>query len=250
MELDEILIITDPKHLDLYKNLLGDGKKWNLSITYETQSEPRGLAEALIIGEKFINGDSFALILGDNFIFSKGLYTVLSKAKQIHHRSNDAIIFTNPVNNPQSFGIAEYDKSGKLVRLIEKPVKTNSNQAIIGLYIYPNHAVKIAKSISPSDRGEIEITSVNQKLLEDNQLKSISLGRGTAWLDTGTFDDLLEASSFVKIMYKRQGLNIGCIEEVLLNTGRISLSELKGLIDEMPLNNEYSNYLLKVISQN
>lgn len=219
----EILIISTARDILVFQELLGNGKELGLSISYEVQESPKGLAEAFIIGEKFIDNDSVALILGDNLFYGHGFTGMLEKAV---NNKTGATIFGYYVKNPKDFGVVEFDNEGKVVSLEEKPKNPKSNYAIPGIYFYDNSVIEKAKAVIPSERGELEITSINEMYLKENNLNVISLGRGMAWLDTGTFDGLLEASNFVKTIQTRQGIMIACLEEIAYNKGWIDDKQL------------------------
>lgn len=238
----DILIISTERDLPFYKELLGDGSDLGLSFTYEVQEKPRGIAEAFIIGEDFIENDSVSLILGDNLFYGQGFSPLL---KEVARVDDGAYIFAYYVNNPQAFGIVELDENRNIVSIEEKPKNPKSNYAIPGLYFYDNNVVEIAKSIEPSKRGELEITDVNRVYYENNKLKVKILGRGFTWLDTGTHDLLLEASNFVRTIQKRQGLYIACIEEIAFRNGYIDRQQLEKLAKPY-LNNDYGEYLLRL----
>lgn len=238
----DILIISTERDLPFYKELLGDGSDLGLSFTYEVQEKPRGIAEAFIIGEDFIENDSVSLILGDNLFYGQGFSPLL---KEVARVDDGAYIFAYYVNNPQAFGIVELDENREIVSIEEKPKNPKSNYAIPGLYFYDNNVVEIVKSIEPSKRGELEITDVNRVYYENNKLKVKILGRGFTWLDTGTHDLLLEASNFVRTIQKRQGLYIACIEEIAFRNGYIDRQQLEKLAKPY-LNNDYGEYLLNL----
>jgi glucose-1-phosphate thymidylyltransferase len=238
----EILIISTPGHIDLYKKVLGDGSKVGLKIFYKIQTEPRGLPDAFIIGEEFIAGDKVALILGDNVFFGQGFTPVLKEASSL---KNGAVIFGYYVNNPEEFGIVEINKNGQVISLEEKPSKPKSNYAVTGLYFCDESVVEKAKYLKPSLRGELEIIDLLKEYQKKGNLQLILLGRGFAWLDTGTFDGLLEASNFVGTIQKRQGLYIACIEEIALMKGYITHQDVEKIADTMP-NTDYGDYLKKI----
>lgn len=238
----EILLISTPRDIIVYKELLGDGSDLGLNIDYAIQEEPRGLGEAFIIGEHFIKEDKVALVLGDNIFYGRGFGTVLEMAATLEE---GARIFGYYVSNPTAFGVAEFDTSGKVVSLEEKPKLPKSNYAIPGLYFYDHNVVQIAKSIRPSNRGELEITAINKAYLREGKLQIELLGRGMAWLDTGTYEGLIEASNFVQTIQKRQGLYVACIEEIAYRKGFISKERLVELAESM-LQIEYGQYLLRV----
>ena len=242
-DIREILIISTPRDLPIFKELLGDGSQLGLKLEYKVQEHPNGLAEAFIIGEEFIGNDNVALILGDNIFYATGLSKLLEEASKLE---NGAVIFGYPVKDPRAYGVVEFDKDGKAISLEEKPEEPKSNYAIPGLYFYDNTVIEKAKNIKPSARGEIEITTVNERYLEEGKLKVINLGRGTAWLDTGTHDALLEAANFVEAIQKRQGFYIACIEEIAYKKGWITEEMLKELAKPM-MKVEYGKYLIELI---
>ena len=243
--INDILIITTPEDQNNFKRLLNDGSQFGVNLNYAIQPSPEGLAQAFIIGEKFIGKDSVCLALGDNIFYGQGLTAILTKAVS---QQNGATIITYQVKNPERFGIVEFDSQNKAISIEEKPKKPKSNYAVTGLYFYDNDVVQIAKSIKPSDRGELEITSINQVYLQRGNLKIESLGRGFAWLDTGTFENLLDASHFVETVEKRQGYKIACLEEIAFNQGWISrdkLNEISNMLDK----NSYGNYLKSLLKE-
>tara|TARA_B100000029_G_scaffold486477_1_gene540881 strand:- start:2045 stop:2917 length:873 start_codon:yes stop_codon:yes gene_type:complete len=242
----EILIISTPKDIDDYKNLLGSGEKYGLYLSYKIQPYPNGLAEAFILGENFIKNDDVCLILGDNIFYGKGLPKLLKETVNKVKNGKDSIIFGYNVSNAQRYGVIEFNKNYKILSIEEKPDKPKSNFAVIGLYFYKNDVISISKKIQPSDRGELEITSVNNQLLNQNKLNVQLLGRGFAWLDTGTHDSLLEASNFIKTIESRQGLKISCIEEIAFKYGYIDQNVLKNHAKNY--NNEYGNYLMGLLN--
>lgn len=244
----EILIISTPYDLPGFKRLLGDGSDFGVTFEYAEQPSPDGLAQAFIIGEKFIGNDSACLVLGDNIFYGQGFTHMLKEAVQTVEKEKKATVFGYWVNDPKRYGVAEFDKKGNVLSLEEKPQKPKSNYAVVGLYFYPNKVVEIAQNIKPSARGELEITTVNQKFLEDKELKVQLLGRGFAWLDTGTHDSLSEASTFIEVIEKRQGLKIACLEGIALRQGWITKDKMRELAQPM-LKNQYGQYLLKVISE-
>lgn len=238
----EILIISTPRDLRLYEELFGTGEQLGLSISYAIQEQPRGLADAFIVGEKFIGNDSVALILGDNIFYGQGFTKILQRAVE---RKDQATIFGYYVKDPTAYGVVEFDKEGNVLSIEEKPQKPKSNYAVPGLYFYDNDVVKIAKNVKPSARGEIEITSVNNEYLRRGKLKVELFGRGMAWLDTGTHSSLLEASNFVEAIQKRQGLYVACIEEIAYKKGFINKEQLLELAK--PLEKiEYGQYLINI----
>lgn len=238
----EILIITNPNEKSMFQNLFGDGSKLGISISYEIQDSPRGIADAFIIGERFIGFDSVCLILGDNVFYGQDLTRLMQQAKSIQDK---AVIFAYHVSDSSSFGVVEFDEDYNVISLEEKPSSPKSNNAVPGLYFYPNSVVQVAKSIQPSTRGELEITSVNNWYLEQKDLVALPIGRGMAWLDTGDPEALINASNFVEVIQKRQGFYIGCIEEVAWRRGFIVLAQLHKLGEELK-HTEYGQYLLKL----
>lgn len=244
----EILIISTPYDLPSFQRLLGDGSDFGVRFEYAEQPSPDGLAQAFIIGEKFIGGDSVCLVLGDNIFHGNGFSAMLKEAVRIADEKQEATVFGYWVNDPERYGVAEFDKGGKCLSIEEKPKVPKSNYAVVGLYFYPNKVVEVAKNIKPSARGELEITTVNQYFLKKEQLKVQTLGRGFAWLDTGTHDSLSEASTFIEVIEKRQGLKIACLEGIALRQGWINSDKMKKLAQPM-LKNQYGQYLLKVIDE-
>jgi len=240
----DILIITSPYALDNFKNLFGDGSSLGLSISYALQNEPRGIVESFIIGEEFIGSDRVALILGDNIFFGHGLPEILEK---VSRNQEGATIFGYYVKDPQRYGIVELDDNSNPVSIEEKPKKPKSNWAITGFYFYDNKVVEIAKSIKPSQRGELEITDLNRVYLKRGKLKIELLGRGHAWLDTGTYDSLIDASMFIRTLEERQGLKVGCIEEIAYRMGYIDKQALRKIAEA--IKTEYGEYLMKVLSE-
>ena len=244
----DILIISTPQDLPGFKRLLGDGSDYGVNFEYAEQPSPDGLAQAFIIGEKFIGNDSACLVLGDN-IFYGGYFTdKLKAAVKAAEKEAKATVFGYWVSDPERYGVAEFDKQGNCISLEEKPANPKSNYAVVGLYFYPNKVVDVAKHIKPSARGELEITTVNQEFLKDGELKIQLLGRGFAWLDTGTHDSLAEASNFVETIEKRQGLKIACLEGIAYRKGWISEEKMRELAKPM-IKNQYGQYLLKVIDE-
>lgn len=244
----EILIISTPDDLPGFQRLLGDGSDFGVRFEYAEQPSPDGLAQAFIIGEKFIGDDSVCLVLGDNIFYGQGFTRMLNEAIRIAESESKATVFGYWVSDPERYGVAEFDENGNVFSIEEKPQKPKSNYAVVGLYFYPNKVVEVAKSIRPSSRGELEITTVNQNFLSDKELKVQLLGRGFAWLDTGTHDSLSEASTFIEVIEKRQGLKVACLEGIALRKGWISPEKMKALAQPM-LKNQYGQYLLKVIDE-
>ena len=244
----EILIISTPYDLPGFQRLLGDGSDYGVRFEYAGQPSPDGLAQAFIIGEKFIGDDSVCLVLGDNIFHGNGFSAMLKEAVRIADEKQEATVFGYCVNDPERYGVAEFDKRGNCLSIEEKPKVPKSNYAVVGLYFYPNKVVEVAKNIKPSARGELEITTVNQYFLKKEQLKVQILGRGFAWLDTGTHDSLSEASTFIEVIEKRQGLKIACLEGIALRQGWINSDKMKKLAQPM-LKNQYGQYLLKVIDE-
>jgi glucose-1-phosphate thymidylyltransferase len=244
----DILIISTPHDLPGFKRLLGDGSDYGVNFSYAEQPSPDGLAQAFIIGEEFIGKDNVCMVLGDNIFYGAGFSKMLRESVQAAEEDNKATIFGYWVADPERYGVAEFDSEGNCLSLEEKPTNPKSNYAVPGLYFYPNKVVEVAKSIKPSARGELEITTVNQRFLEDKQLKVQTLGRGFAWLDTGTHDSLSEASTFVEVIEKRQGLKIACLEGIAYRKGWISEEKMRELAQPM-IKNQYGQYLLKLINE-
>ncbi|WMI95022.1 glucose-1-phosphate thymidylyltransferase RfbA [Bacteroides fragilis] len=244
----EILIISTPHDLPGFQRLLGDGSDFGVHFEYAEQPSPDGLAQAFIIGEKFIGSDSVCLVLGDNIFYGQGFTRMLREAVHTAESENKATVFGYWVSDPERYGVAEFDQEGNVLSIEEKPQIPKSHYAIVGLYFYPNKVVEIAQNIKPSPRGELEITTVNQQFLLDQELKVKLLGRGFAWLDTGTHDSLSEASTFIEVIEKRQGLKVACLEGIAFRQGWISLAKMKSLANLM-LKNQYGQYLLKVIDE-
>lgn len=244
----EILIISTPQDLPGFRRLLGDGSDYGVRFEYAEQPSPDGLAQAFIIGEKFIGNDSVCLVLGDNIFHGSGFSAMLKEAVRAAEEDAKATVFGYWVDDPERYGVAEFDKDGNCLSIEEKPEHPKSNYAVVGLYFYPNKVVEIAKNIKPSARGELEITTVNQQFLSDNELKVQTLQRGFAWLDTGTHDSLAEASIFVEVIEKRQGLKIACLEGIAYRKGWIDKERMKQLAQPM-IKNQYGRYLLKVIDE-
>lgn len=241
----DILIISTPVDLPMFKQLLGDGSAFGVRFEYAEQPSPDGLAQAFIIGEEFIGDDSVCMVLGDNIFYGQGFTQMLQEAVTNAEKENKATIFGYWVPDPERFGVAEFDQAGNVLSIEEKPEAPKSNYAVVGLYFYPNKVVEVAKKIKPSARGELEITSVNQEFLNDLQLKLQTLGRGFAWLDTGTLDSLYEAATFVQVVQNRQGLKISCLEEIALRKGWITKEQLLKVAEPMK-KNEYGQYLLRL----
>ncbi len=244
----EILIISTPWDLPGFKRLLGDGSDFGVKFEYAEQPSPDGLAQAFIIGEKFIGEDAVCLVLGDNIFHGNGFSRLLNEAVQTAEQDQKATVFGYWVNDPERYGVAEFDKAGNCLSIEEKPQKPKSNYAVVGLYFYPNKVVQIAKNIKPSARGELEITSVNQAFLNAQELMVQTLGRGFAWLDTGTHDSLAEASTYIEVLEKRQGLKIACLEGIAFRKGWITADKMRELAQPM-LKSQYGQYLLKVIEE-
>ena len=244
--IQEVLIISTPEDLPRFENLLGSGSEIGMKFDYQSQLSPDGIAQAFILGEKFIGSDSVTLVLGDNIFYGHGITELLNKGISNTLDSNVATIFGYHVNKPNNYGVVGFDHSGQATSIEEKPKKPKSSYAVTGLYIYPNDVVKKALTVLPSKRGELEITSVNQMYLKEDRLKVELLGRGYAWLDTGTHEDLLEASLFIETIEKRQGLKVACIEEIAFEKGFISKEKLLTLANSLK-NNQYGQYLLRHI---
>lgn len=244
----EILIISTPHDLPGFRRLLGDGSDFGVRFEYAEQPSPDGLAQAFIIGEEFIGEDAACLVLGDNIFHGNGFSAMLKEAVRTAEAEQQATVFGYWVSDPERYGVAEFDQSGKCLSIEEKPTEPKSNYAVTGLYFYPNKVVDIAKNIQPSARGELEITTVNQRFLQDGELKVQTLGRGFAWLDTGTHDSLAEASTYIEVIEKRQGLKIACLEGIAYHKGWIDENKMRELAQPM-LKNQYGQYLLKVINE-
>ncbi len=242
----EILIISTPEDLPGFKRLLGDGSDYGVQFEYAEQPSPDGLAQAFIIGEEFIGDDSVCLVLGDNIFYGEGFTPRLRATVDLVENEQQAVVFGYPVKDPMRYGVVEFDDNNNVISIDEKPEKPKSNHAVIGLYFYPNKVVEVAKNVRPSARGELEITTVNQVFLKDEQLKVVLLGRGFAWLDTGTHDSLFDASAFVEVIEKRQGLKVACLEEIAWQQGWISDDKLKEIAHTMN-KNQYGDYLLYLI---
>ncbi len=244
----DILIISTPHDLPSFRRLLGDGSDFGVNFEYAEQPSPDGLAQAFIIGEEFIGDDCVCLVLGDNIFHGNGFTAMLKEAVRTAEEEHKATVFGYWVSDPERYGVAEFDKQGNCVSIEEKPLKPKSNYAVTGLYFYPNKVVDIAKHIKPSARGELEITTVNQTFLDDNKLKVQTLGRGFAWLDTGTHDSLAEASTYIEVIEKRQGLKVACLEGIAYRKGWITADKMRELAKPM-IKNPYGQYLLKVIDE-
>lgn len=244
----EILIISTPSDLPGFKRLLGDGSDYGVNFEYAEQPSPDGLAQAFIIGEKFIGNDTVCLVLGDNIFYGQSFGPMLREAVRAAEEDGDATVFGYWVHDPERYGVAEFDKDGKVLSIEEKPKEPKSNYAVVGLYFYPNKVVNVSKTIKPSSRGELEITTVNQEFLKVEKLKVQTLGRGFAWLDTGTHDSLSEASNFVEVIEKRTGLKIACLEEIAFNKGWINENQLIEIAQPM-IKNEYGQYLMTSVTK-
>ena len=244
----EILVISTPQDLPGFRRLLGDGSDYGVRFEYAEQPSPDGLAQAFLIGEEFIGNDSVCLVLGDNIFYGQSFTAMLKRAVANVENEQKATVFGYYVNDPERYGVAEFDEAGNVLSIEEKPACPKSNYAVVGLYFYPNKVVEVAKQIKPSARGELEITTVNQEFLKDGNLKVQLLGRGFAWLDTGTHDSLSEASTFVEVIEKRQGVKIACLEEVAYRNGWIDAERLRQVAAPM-LKNQYGQYLLNLIKR-
>ena len=247
-DIKDILIISTPEDLPNYKKLLGSGSKLGIKLSYIEQLKPEGLAQAFIIAEDFIGSDDVCMVLGDNIFHGNGINELLINAVMNVKKFKRANVFGYYVNDPERYGVLDFDKNKNVISIEEKPLHPKSNYAVVGLYFYPNSVVKIAKEIKPSERGELEITSINNIYLKSNELNVEFMGSGFTWLDTGTPDSLLEASNFMQAIEKRQGLKVACIEEIALNKGYISTNELEILIQNM-FNNEYREYLFNILNK-
>lgn len=244
----EILIISTPQDLPGFKRLLGDGSDFGVRFEYAEQPSPDGLAQAFLIGEQFIGSDSVCLVLGDNIFHGAGFSGMLKEAVRTAEEEQKATVFGYWVSDPERYGVAEFDDAGNCLSIEEKPAHPKSNYAVVGLYFYPNKVVEVAKHIKPSARGELEITTVNQRFLQNRELKVQTLGRGFAWLDTGTHDSLSEASTFIEVIEKRQGLKIACLEGIAFRQGWIDAAKMRQLAQPM-LKNQYGQYLIQVIEE-
>lgn len=241
----DILIISTPIDTPRFKELLGDGSSFGIKLSYAIQEKPEGLAQAFLIGEKFIGNDTVCMILGDNIFYGGGLIKLLNQAVE-NTRNNKSTIFGYYVNDPERFGVAEFDENGKVLSIEEKPNQPKSNYAVTGLYFYDNSVIEKAKNVKPSKRGELEITSINQMYLEEGKLEGITMGRGFTWLDTGTHDSLYKASEFVRIVEENQGIKIGCLEEIAYKNGWIDSRKVIEKAEQMK-NNDYGKHLLNVV---
>ncbi|MDY6371116.1 MAG: glucose-1-phosphate thymidylyltransferase RfbA [Bacteroidales bacterium] len=244
----DILIISTPHDLPGFRRLLGDGSDFGVRFSYAEQPSPDGLAQAFIIGEEFIGDDSACLVLGDNIFHGSGLSQMLRKAVATAEQDQQATVFGYWVADPERYGVAEFDQNGRVLSIEEKPKEPKSNYAVVGLYFYPNKVVRVAKTIKPSARGELEITTVNQEFLKDGELNVQLMGRGFAWLDTGTHDSLSEASTFIEVIEKRQGLKIACLESIAYEQGWLSADDIRRIAKPME-KNQYGQFLLKMIEQ-
>lgn len=244
----DILIISTPHDLPGFRRLLGDGSDYGVNFSYAEQPSPDGLAQAFIIGEEFIGNDSVCMVLGDNIFHGNGLTPMLKEAVYEAEHNGKATVFGYWVSDPERYGVADFDADGNCLSIEEKPADPKSNYAVVGLYFYPNKVVKAAKSIKPSARGELEITTVNQHFLQDGELKVKTLGRGFAWLDTGTHDSLSEASTFIEVIEKRQGLKVACLEGIAYRQGWIDAEKMRQLAQPM-IKNQYGQYLLRVVDE-
>ena len=244
----DILIISTPEDIGAYKRLLGDGNQWGIQLSYTMQQQPRGLAEAFLLGEDFIGQDAVCLVLGDNVFYGDGFQALLKSAIERTQSTQTATVFGYSVKNPQRYGVIEFDEAGKALSIEEKPLEPKSDKAVVGLYFYPNSVLEIAKNVTPSARGELEITSVNQAYLEAKNLYVEPLGRGFAWLDTGTHESLLAAGQFIETIEKRQGLKVGCLEEIAFEKGFITKAQLLTQAHKLQ-NTTYGDYLLKRYSK-
>jgi glucose-1-phosphate thymidylyltransferase len=245
----EVLVISTPEDLPNFKKLLGSGEDLGIQLSYKEQPSPDGLAQAFILGKEFIGEDSVCLILGDNIFYGHGLSKMLKAAKNNVERNQKSTVFGYYVNDPERYGVAEFDQDGIVTSIEEKPQKPKSNYAVVGLYFYTNEVVEIVKNIQPSDRGELEITTVNQKFLQNGDLKVQLMGRGFAWFDTGTHDSLMEAGQFIETIEKRQGLKVACLEEIAFYMRYIDIQQLRKLAEPLRKNG-YGQYLLKLLEKN
>ncbi|MGL5979290.1 MAG: glucose-1-phosphate thymidylyltransferase RfbA [Phocaeicola sp.] len=244
----EILVISTPHDLPAFQRLLGDGSDYGIELSYAEQPSPDGLAQAFIIGKEFIGDDSVCMVLGDNIFHGSGFSNLLKQSVRTAEEEKKATVFGYWVSDPERYGVAEFDQTGNCLSIEEKPTEPKSHYAVVGLYFYPNEVVKVAQEIKPSPRGELEITTVNQHFLKEGKLKVQTLGRGFAWLDTGTHDSLSEASTFIEVIEKRQGLKVACLEGIALRQGWITPAKMRELAQPM-LKNQYGQYLLRVIEE-
>jgi glucose-1-phosphate thymidylyltransferase len=244
----DILLISTPEDIAGYERLLGTGKDWGINISYKIQPSPDGLAQAFILGEEFIGADDVCLVLGDNIFYGYGFSGLLHESVELVSKEQKAVIFGYVVSDPERYGVAEMDKEGNVLSLEEKPVTPKSNYAVVGLYFYPNSVIEIAKNIKPSPRGELEITTVNQEYMNRKQLKLSTMGRGFAWLDTGTHTSLIQASNFIETIETRQGLKVACPEEIAFHNGWITKNDLLALAQPM-IKNQYGQYLLRLAAE-
>lgn len=244
----DILLISTPEDISMYERLLGNGKDWGINISYKIQPSPDGLAQAFILGEKFIGTDDVCLVLGDNIFYGYGFSGMLGESVELVKMEKKAVIFGYVVSDPERYGVAEIDKGGNVISIEEKPTTPKSNYAVVGLYFYPNSVIDIAKNIKPSPRGELEITTVNQVYMNQKQLKLSTMGRGFAWLDTGTHTSLIQASNFIETIETRQGLKVACPEEIAYHNGWINKDQLISLAQPM-LKNQYGQYLIRVAAE-
>ena len=243
--INEILIISTPTDLPLYERLLGNGNELGLNISYKVQPSPDGLAQAFILGEEFIGKDNVALVLGDNIFYGTGFSGILKKSVEIVEKEKKAVVFGYEVKDPERYGVVEFDNNMEVISLDEKPNNPKSNYAVVGLYFYPNDVIRVANNVKPSERGELEITSVNNMFLKENKLKVELLARGFAWLDTGTIDAINNASNFIRTIEARQGLKVSCLEEIAYANGFIEKNDIEELTKNLP--NDYANYLCRLI---
>ena len=243
--INEILIISTPTDLPLYERLLGNGNELGLNISYKIQPSPDGLAQAFILGEDFIGNDNVALVLGDNIFYGTGFSSLLKKSVEVVNKEKKAVVFGYEVKDPERYGVVEFNNNMEVVSLEEKPVYPKSNYAVVGLYFYPNNVIEVANNVKPSDRGELEITSVNNSFLKESKLKVELLARGFAWLDTGTIDAINSASNFIRTIEERQGLKVSCLEEISFINGFINKRALEELVKKLP--DDYANYLCRLI---
>ena len=244
----DIMLISTPEDISMYERLLGTGEDWGINITYKIQPSPDGLAQAFILGETFIGTDDVCLVLGDNIFYGYGFSGMLSDSVELVKNEKKAVIFGYVVSDPERYGVAEIDKEGNVLSLEEKPIAPKSNYAVVGLYFYPNSVIKIAKKIKPSPRGELEITTVNQEYMNQKQLRLSTMGRGFAWLDTGTHTSLIQASNFIETIETRQGLKVACPEEIAYRNGWITKDQLITLAQPM-IKNQYGQYLIRLAAE-